>query len=184
MTLKNRGIVFGALLGPESREIDMSTMHVVRQQSSGMKLTFHRAFDVIGSGDDDSNDENLQNIMESIIAIGCDRVLTSGRSISAEFGVSTLRTIVKISSGRIEIIAAAGVNAQNVTAIIKESGVDGVHVGSSVTNIEDSSPTAKAVFSGAANSICGGDMFVWHCVCESKVKNLLQRAVEGWDFIT
>lgn len=55
----------------------------VRELSTGMKLTFHRVFDVfldinmIRCSDGTSN---IKDALEMVISLGCDRLLTSGGS--------------------------------------------------------------------------------------------------------
>jgi copper homeostasis protein CutC len=80
------GVVVGVLTS--SNHIDMAKMRVLRAVSEGMLLTFHRAYDV-AVGDPL---EDLQNL----IHIGCDRLLTSGKSSSAmhETGSKLLTKLV------------------------------------------------------------------------------------------
>lgn len=118
------GIVFGAL---DSRgKIDKSRMKLVRNLSTGMILTFHRAFDV--------STEDPEASLEEIIALGCDRLLTSaGPHSDVVHNLATLATLHKQAKGRIMIVAAAGITAQTVRRVIQGAGVRAVHAGSSVT---------------------------------------------------
>ena len=118
------GIVIGALT-PEG-EIDKEAMKrfmaVVNDfmEKTGKKIyvTFHRAFDV---------SKDPIKSLEDIISLGCDSILTSGMASSASAGTEVLRQLVEKAQGRIEIIAGAGVNIDNVKEIIKETGVGAVH---------------------------------------------------------
>ena len=116
--------MFGAL---DSRgKIDKSRMKLVRNLSSGMILTFHRAFDV--------STEDPEASLEEIIALGCDRLLTSaGPHSDVVHNLATLATLHKQAKGRIMIVAAAGITAQTVRRVIQGAGVRAVHAGSSVT---------------------------------------------------
>lgn len=111
----------------------MTRMAIIRKISHPMMLTFHRAFDICAS--------DLEETVLQVISLGCDRLLTSGRSSCAETGMETLKTIIQIrdnfirghaGSNHLRVIAAAGVSAENVGKIIMMTGVDGVHAGSSV----------------------------------------------------
>ncbi len=119
------GIVFGAL--DSHGQIDKSRMKLVRNLSTGMILTFHRAFDV-SSADPEA-------CLEEVIALGCDRLLTSaGPHSNVVHNLSTLATLQKQAKGRIMIVAAAGITAQTVRRVIQGAGVRAVHIGSSVTH--------------------------------------------------
>ena len=70
--------MFGALLS-DQKSINTEMVLKVREISTGMKLTFHRAFDVFL----DANNVNLDcfrsdDALETVISLGCDRLLTSG----------------------------------------------------------------------------------------------------------
>lgn len=101
-------------------------MKLVRELSKGLLLTFHRAFDVCS--------EPHHIVLEQIIALGCDRLLTSGGAQSnVLLNLPALAAVQHQAAGRIEIVAAAGVCAENVEKIIRGTGVRAVHAGSSVT---------------------------------------------------
>lgn len=101
-------------------------MKLVRELSKGLMLTFHRAFDVCS--------EPHHIALEQIIALGCDRLLTSGGAQSnVLLNLSALAAIQSQAAGRIEVVAAAGVTAGNVAQIIRGTGVRAVHAGSAVT---------------------------------------------------
>eukprot|EP00605_Chrysophyceae_sp_TOSAG23-4_P001581 GSChrysophyteH1.ASY1.ANO1.1736.1 assembled CDS len=80
------GVVVGVLTS--DGRIDIPRMRLLRTVSRGMLLTFHRAFDVsCGNPVDD---------LHELIQIGCDRLLTSGRSACAmdDVGSSVLARLV------------------------------------------------------------------------------------------
>lgn len=142
---------------------------MVRLLSEGMLLTFHRAFDVCS--------QDLQSAVEDIIAVGCDRILTSGRAADVLLGRETIQETVRLASGRIAVVAGCGVTASNVRDLIVATGVTGIHAGSSVTSDIDSRGIGPDV-SGVSS-----DMAVWQCVDSAKAKDLVRRAHRGWDVI-
>jgi copper homeostasis protein CutC len=73
-----------------------------------------------------------------IIALGCDRLLTSGQQATAEIGIPLLKALVEQSASRIAVVAASGINEQNVENIIRLTNVDGVHLGSAVVGLVSS----------------------------------------------
>lgn len=118
------GIVFGAL--DRKGKIDKSRMKLVRNLSKGMILTFHRAFDV--------SSEDPETSLEEVIALGCDRLLTSaGAHSDVVHNLATLATLQKQADKRIVIVAAAGITDRSVRRVIQGAGVRAVHAGTSVT---------------------------------------------------
>ncbi len=119
-----QGIVFGALT--ENGDIDISTtkriVNVAHQH--GLGVTFHRAIDQCN---------NVVAALEQVIALGCERILTSGLAPNALTGVNTIKAMVEQSDHRIQIMAGAGVNADNVASIIELTGVNEVHLSGKTT---------------------------------------------------
>lgn len=110
------GVVFGTLL--PSGEIDKEACALLMKHAKGMNVTFHRAFDVC---------KNPLAALEDIIALGFNRILTSGQAASAEAGIPLLRKLIEKSAGRITILPGAGVNADNAALILHETGAKEIH---------------------------------------------------------
>lgn len=125
-------VVIGALT-PEG-DIDMDACRRMVDAAKGMSVTFHRAFDMC---------RDARKGLEDIIALGCDRILTSGQAPSAAQGVEMLAELHRLAAGRIVIMAGAGVNASNAGKILREGLADELHasarakVESKVTNRRD-----------------------------------------------
>ena len=81
-------------------------------------LTFHRAFDVCRCP--------LQ-VLEELVSLGFDRILTSGQAATAESGTDMLRTLVQAAAGRIVIMPGCGVNEGNAKAILDATGATEIH---------------------------------------------------------
>ena len=111
-----QGIVIGALNADGS--VDTETCRKLIDASGSMSVTFHRAFDLCN---------NPQQAMEQIIALGCDRILTSGCAPTALDGVDTLANPHRQAAGRIKILAGSGVNPANAAEIVQRSGVRELH---------------------------------------------------------
>ena len=118
------GVVVGVL--DRCGNIDRERLDVLRSLSLGMMLTFHRAIDLV---------PDLASAVEEVVACGCDRILTSGQCSSggSTEGIRKMKEIVRMAAGRVRVIAAAGINSQNVHNVVYGSEVDGIHAGSSVT---------------------------------------------------
>lgn len=110
------GLVFG-MLTADGKVDESLTKHFV-QLAHPLGVTFHRAFDM--------TDDPFE-ALESCIASGCERILTSGHQNKAIEGIELLEKLVKKANGRIEIMAGSGVNATNV-AKLAAVGVNAVHL--------------------------------------------------------
>lgn len=173
------GVVVGCLT--PSMTVDVERLVVLRTLSQGMTLTFHRAFDLCV-------DPNLA--LEQIIAAGCDRVLTSAQSSSAASpqGLTGMKALATQAKGRINIIAAAGIKATNVSEVVSSSEVSGVHAGSAVTtrkhsnypnstNITHGHESVKIGLGGASSD--EGEF--WEAVDSDLVKALADAALFAWN---
>ena len=105
-------------LTPDGMIDEERTRYVVRL-AAPMEVTFHRAFD-------EMNQDPIE-ALEAIIRCGCHRLLTSGCAPTAEEGIPILRQLVRQASGRIIILAGAGVTPANACHIVQETGVSEIH---------------------------------------------------------
>lgn len=110
------GVVIGALMPDGS--IDEEATRCMMDEAEGLSVTFHRAFDVC---------REPEEALEKIISIGCHRLLTSGQATTAEQGIPMLKKLVEQADGRIIIMPGAGVNPQNASRILEETGALEIH---------------------------------------------------------
>jgi copper homeostasis protein len=111
------GIVTGTLR--PNRTIDEARTRGLIDAARPLPLTFHRAFD---SCDD------VEETLDTLIAVGASRVLTSGGRRGAPEGAAKIAELVRLAAGRIAIMAGGGVNGTNVAALVHTSGVREVHL--------------------------------------------------------
>lgn len=111
------GVVVGSQLASGLLELD--SIARLRDAAEGRAVSLHRVIDVTPNPG-----ASLESLLES--GLGLTRVLTSGGASSAAEGVATLREMVAVAAGRIEIMAGSGVSAANV-AQVWATGVDAVH---------------------------------------------------------
>lgn len=110
------GLVLGCL-NPDGTVDELKT-HQLIALASPLPVTFHRAFDLT---------RDPFEALEAVIRTGAVRILTSGQQPNAEAGANLLSAIAKRAAGRIEIMAGAGVNAQNAP-LLANIGVDALHM--------------------------------------------------------
>ena len=123
-TLGADGIVLGVLQADGT--VDEVQTRALITLAKPLPVTFHRAFDMT---------RDPVEALEAVIRTGAARILTSGQHLTAEAGLSVLRQLTEKAAQRIELMAGAGVNAQNAQQLI-EAGVDALHLSGS--RIEDS----------------------------------------------
>lgn len=113
------GVVIGALT-PEG-DIDMTVMKrliSVAKDDAGLSVTFHRAFDVC---------RNPFEALEDIIALGCDRILTSGQKNTAPEGAELIAALVGNAGDRIIIMPGSGVTPANLDSLQRLTGAGEFH---------------------------------------------------------
>jgi copper homeostasis protein len=110
------GIVHG-ILDSESR-LDIGRTKELVDLAHPLGVTFHRAFDESG---------DLLCALEAVIQTGAKRILTSGGCASATQDAKTLSQLVAAAADRVIIMPAGGIDAQNVSGLIRQSNVREVH---------------------------------------------------------
>ncbi len=111
------GIVLGALLADGT--VDERSTRTLVEAARPLSITFHRAFDLV---------RDHFEALDTLMALGIDRVLTSGGAATALEGLETLAAIAWRSKGRCTIVAAGGIADHNVGRIVVDAGVQEVHV--------------------------------------------------------
>jgi copper homeostasis protein len=75
-----------------------------------MGVTFHRAFDRV---------IDMQQALEDVIEIGCERILTSGMYPSAIYGAANIAALIKQAEDRIILMPGSGVRGNNIIELAK-----------------------------------------------------------------
>ncbi|HEY8749454.1 MAG TPA: copper homeostasis protein CutC [Tepidisphaeraceae bacterium] len=114
------GIVFGILTADGRIDVERSK-GIIRQIEAAprrLQIVFHRAFDYT---------PDPLVALDQLIELRIDRVLTSGQQATALEGAALIGDMVQRSAGRIEILPAAGINADNVCALIARTRCTQIH---------------------------------------------------------
>jgi len=100
------GVVIGAL---DTRgDVDATVCRELIAAASPLGVTFHRAFDVA---------RDQARALDTIIELGCERVLTSGGEATALAGAERIAGFVKRAGSRLDIMAGAGVDVTNISEL-------------------------------------------------------------------
>lgn len=110
------GVVFGCLNADGT--FDLEKNRYLIECSRGMSVTYHRAFD---------RAVNPEEALEDVIALGFDRILTSGQQPKAEQGIDLLARLNRQADGRIILMAGSGVTEQNIRRIREATGLNEFH---------------------------------------------------------
>ncbi|WP_321839765.1 copper homeostasis protein CutC [Paraburkholderia bannensis] len=110
------GVVLGAAL-PDGA-LDVTLLGTLRARAQGLGATLHRVFDLV---------PDPAAALEAAIALGFERILTSGGAVRAEDGLAHLIALERQAAGRIGIMPGSGVSAANVARIVQAVGTSEVH---------------------------------------------------------
>ncbi|GAB2545036.1 copper homeostasis protein CutC [Rhodanobacter koreensis] len=110
------GVVLG-VLDAEGR-VDSARCRELIAVAGKLGVTFHRAFDF---------SRDPAQALEDIVALGCERILTSGTQASAPDGAALIRDLVVQAAGRLAVMPGAGVTAQNIAALAAATGAHEFH---------------------------------------------------------
>jgi copper homeostasis protein len=110
------GVVIG-MLYPDAT-IDKTRCSILVNMAYPMGVTFHRAFDRV---------INMQQALEDVIEIGCERILTSGLFPNAMDGAENIAALIKQADDRITIMPGSAVRASNIAEIATKTGAVEFH---------------------------------------------------------
>jgi copper homeostasis protein len=116
-TLGAPGVVIGALTSEGMVDRDITAR--LRDAAGPMDLTFHKAFDVV---------RDQAEALETLVALGIARVLTSGGAATAWEGRARLATLGRQAAGRIVVMPGGGIVAAHAAALVAETGATELHL--------------------------------------------------------
>ena len=110
------GVVLGAL--DPSGHLDLAKLAAMKEAAGNLEIAHHRAFDYcVDPG----------AALEQLIALGFQRVLSSGQANDAFEGRYLLQSLVNQAKGRISIMPGAGIRRSNIHDIACISGAHEFH---------------------------------------------------------
>jgi copper homeostasis protein len=158
------GIVIGCLTA--EGDIDRERTRELIALGRPMNVTFHRAFDMC---------RDPRGGLEELIALGADRVLTSGQETSCLEGLERLTALEKQAAGRIIVMPGGGVTPNNACRIVTATGVTEIHL--SVRHVVESQMRHRnnRVFMGG---MLRPPEFSWKTTDAEAVKNVMEALNE------
>ncbi len=135
------GVVIGLLNADGSVDAERTAELVALAQP--MHVTFHRAFDVC---------DDPVAALETIIACGCGRLLTSGMRNTAIEGQELIRQLVEQAGERIVIMPGSGVHEGNISQLARATGATAFHTSAKVV-CESGMTYSKAEVGGMGDTV-------------------------------
>lgn len=114
------GIVVGMI--NTDGTVDTCRMKEIVEMAGSMQVTFHRAFDMT---------RDPSEALETIIGLGCHRILTSGQAATALDGAEVIARLVAQAGKRIAIMPGGGINPQNLRTLYQITGATEYHTSAS-----------------------------------------------------
>ena len=112
------GIVFGFLTPDKKLDIEKTKALTELAHSYGREAVFHKAFDCI---------EDQEEALKDLIAIGVDRVLTSGGGKAALDRADHLAYLIKTYGKDITLLLGGGIREGNVETLLRATGATEIH---------------------------------------------------------
>jgi copper homeostasis protein len=110
------GVVLGVL--DAQGDLDRARCQALIDAAGPLGVTLHRAFDLT---------RDPAAALEAAIALGCERLLTSGTQARAIDGAATIRALLAQAAGRIGVMPGAGVDSGNIAALAAATGAREFH---------------------------------------------------------
>lgn len=117
-----RGVVLGALT-PDG-DVDAPLCERLVAAAAGRSVTFHRAFDMA---------RRPLDALEAVVALGVDRLLTSGQEASALEGAPLIADLVRAAGDRLAVMPGGGITERNVARVVGLTGAGEVHCSARTT---------------------------------------------------
>ena len=109
----------GALDAGAMQPIYAAARKAAEKAGRPVACTLHRAFDVCA---------DPFTALETARSMGLCTILTSGQAASAPQGAALLRQLIERAGKDVEILAGAGVSAQNIPVLAAQTGVRAFHL--------------------------------------------------------
>jgi copper homeostasis protein len=110
------GVVVGALTSEATVDVALTARLIALARP--LSVTFHRAFD-------ETADPTAA--FADVLALGPDRLLTSGGAATALEGAGLISELVNRSAGKLAVMAGSGVTEHTAAEIVRRTGVRELH---------------------------------------------------------
>lgn len=109
-------IVVGCLT--TNNKIDIEFLQQIIKVANGIKITFHRAFDLC---------QNPFTALQTLIDFKINTVLTSGQKQTAIEGHQLIKKLLEKANGKINILAGSGIRHHNIKNLYNLTHINQIH---------------------------------------------------------
>lgn len=110
------GVVFGMLKADGRIDVELTKRLIAR--SRPLAVTFHRAFDMT---------PDPFEALETLIALGVERMLTTGQEATVLEGADTVAALVEAAGDRIIVMSGGGMTPRTAARIVAMTGIREIH---------------------------------------------------------
>ena len=136
------GVVVGA--SEQNGTVDRSALARFRDAAKDIAVVLHRAIDLT---------PDPVEAVRVAVELGYDFVLTSGGSLRAVDGMSTIAAMVRQAGQRLKVIAGGGIEPQSATMLIQQAGVRQIHASAGRTSDWSDSRIAEFGFAAGPHRV-------------------------------
>ncbi len=127
------GVVFG-FIGPDHKVVGDLIGELV-QLAAGLEVTFHRAIDEV---------PDQSEALETLIACGCHRMLTSGGRPEVSGGAGNIAKLLEQAGNRIAVAVGGGLTLANAADVARRTGATHFH-GSMRSSVNGDKPMEQRI---------------------------------------
>ncbi|SEW09093.1 copper homeostasis protein [Aliiroseovarius sediminilitoris] len=115
----------GVVLGAQKPDgtLDTAVLGRLLAAAEGLGATLHRVIDVV---------PDPMVAVDQAVALGFERVLTSGGAATAVEGAAGICAMVRRAAGRVSVMAGSGLTEDNISDFVAQTGVHEVHASCAV----------------------------------------------------
>ena len=112
------GVVVGANLA--DGRLDLPALETITDHARalGLRLALHRAFDLV---------PDQPAALEEAVALGFERILTSGGARTAPEGVERLAALARQAAGRVSVMPGSGLTPDTLAEVMRRTGAPEAH---------------------------------------------------------
>ena len=110
------GVVIGALAA--DGRVDQDRTRALMEAAGPLSVTFHRAFDMT---------PDPVEALETLVALGVDRILTSGQEATCLEGLPLIADLVRRAGDRVVVMPGGGITERNVARIVEGARPKEIH---------------------------------------------------------
>ena len=135
------GVATGVLT--RAGQVDTERCRALAAAAAPLSVTFHRAFDLVRDQDE---------ALDVLVALGIERVLTSGGATDVERGADALRRLVARAGSSITVMPGGGVRSSNARELLRTTGARELHASASTDCASAMEHTGSAPALGSAQA--------------------------------